>query len=359
MPLATRRFQACTFAVLITFLTAAGGQTRCSQALWEVDLASTYQFRNFGPVRHPRNHLPPMWTNQQGIEFVSPDVLAVYQVSEVNSLEPPKQRDDSGGSGRYVLHVSFLDVTKGNELKTIRLVTQGSGPSRVFPTHDGRYLIRTGETIRSFSAAFAEIAAARLPNSKTASNQRSDVSVSPSGRLIYIKYNASYSPQFVRGTAILDADSLDPKENLTKNEGPGESQRAFTFVARNPSCPSALTRITSEFSVGYGCQDLRLFSNDGQLLWDIPIHEQVISVRGSGALLVASINRRRANPLDLDFGPEPLRVEIYDIATKSKKCAIPVRIKPAPGLWPSMSYALSASGEVAVIQGSTLTLYKP
>ena len=351
--------RACAFAVLITFLTAAGGETFCSQPLWEVDLGSTYQFRDFGPKKHPRNQLPPMWTNQEGIEFVSPDVLAVYQVSEVNSLEPLKQKGDSGGSGRYVLHVSFLDVTNGNELKTIRFVTEGSGPSRVFPTHDGRYLIRTGETIRSFSAAFDESAAARLPNSKTASTQWSDVSVALSGRLIYIKYNASHSSQFVRGTATLDADSLDPKENLAKNEGAGENQHVFTFVARNPSCPSALARITSELSVGYGCEDLRLFSNDGQLQWDIPIHEQVVSVRGSGALLVVSIKRRRANPLDLDFGPEPLRVEIYDIATKSKKCSIPARIKPAPGLWPSMSYALSTSGEVAVVQGSMLSVYRP
>jgi hypothetical protein len=287
-------------------------------------------------MKHPRNQFPLRWANQQGIEFVSPDVLAVYQVSEVDSLEPLKQRDDSGGSGRYVLHVSFLGVTKGNELKTIRLVTEGSGPSRVFPTHDGRYLIRTGETIRSFSAAFDESAVVRLPNSKTASNQWSDVSVSPSGRLIYIKYNAYDSSRFVRGTATLDADSLDPEDNPEKNEGAGEHQDAFTFVARDPSCLSALARITSELFAGYGCGTLRLFSNDGQLLWDIPIHDQVISVRGSGMLLVASINRHRANPLDLDFGPEPLRVEVYDIATRSKTCSIPARIKPAPGLWPNV-----------------------
>ena len=203
--------RAFLFTVLITSLAITGGQKPCSHPLWQVDLTSNYQFRDFDLTKYPRNHLPPMWTKQQGIEFISPNVLAIYQVWEVNSLEPLTQKEDSGGSGRYVLHVSFLDVTKGNELKTIRLVTEGSGPSRVFPTHDGRYLIRTGETIRSFSAAFDESAAARLPNSKTASNQWSDVSVSPSGRLIYIKYNASYSSQFVRGTATLDADSLDPK----------------------------------------------------------------------------------------------------------------------------------------------------
>ncbi|MFY9732480.1 MAG: hypothetical protein WAK24_17855, partial [Candidatus Acidiferrales bacterium] len=89
--------RACTFAVLITFLSATSGQTLCSQPLWEVDLASTYQFRDFGLIKHPRNHLPPVWTNQQGIEFVSPDVLAVYQISEVNNLESLKQKEDSGG----------------------------------------------------------------------------------------------------------------------------------------------------------------------------------------------------------------------------------------------------------------------
>jgi hypothetical protein len=246
--------------ILIVSLAVSGRQERCSQPVWQINLASTYQFRDFGLMKRPRNQLPPIWTYQQGIEFVSPDVLAVYQVSEVNSLEPPKEKEDSGGSGRYVLQVSFLDVTNGNELRTIRLVTEGSGPSRVFPTHDGRYLIRTGETIRSFSAAFDESAIARLPNSKTAKNQWSDVSVSTLGRLIHVKYNASYSSEFVRGTATLDADSLDPKENLARGEGAVENQRSFAFVPKDPSCPSALVTIAAETSVGYGCKDLRVFS---------------------------------------------------------------------------------------------------
>jgi hypothetical protein len=345
--------------ILIVSLAVSGRQERCSQPVWQINLAPTYQFRDFGLMKRPRNQLPPVWTYQQGIEFVSPDVLAVYQVSEVDSLEPPKQKEDSGGSGRYVLHVSFLDVTNGNELRTTRLVTEGSGPSRVFPTHDGRYLIRTGETIRSFSAAFDESAIARLPNSKTAKNQWSDVSVSTLGRLIRVKYNASYSSEFVRGTATLDADSLDPKEDLAGGEGAVENQRSFVFIPKNPSCSSALVAIAAETSVGYGCKDLRVFSNDGQLLWDIPMHEQVDSIRGSRALLVASLTRYRANPLDLDFGPEPLRLEVYDIATRSEKCSIPAKMKPSPGLWPSMSYALSTSGAVAVVEGSMLSLYRP
>lgn len=354
--------RACTFAVLITFLTAAGGQRPCSQPLWEVDLASTHQFRDFGLTKHPRNQLPPMRTNQQGIEFVSPDVLAIYQVSEATSLEDLRQREDSGGSGRYVLHVSFLSVTKGNELRTIRLVTEGSGPSRVFPTHDGRYLIRTGETIRSFSAAFDESATARLPSSKTASYQWSDVSVSYSGRLIYVKYRAadSSSSQLVGGTAVLNADSLDAAEDVaTTGAESGESRPGFSFVAKDPSCRSALARIASDVFVGYGCKDLRVFSHDGHLLWDIPMHERVTSVRGSETLLAAAIQHYRANPLDVDFGPEPLRVELYDVATKSARCSIPARIKSVPGLWPSMFYAVSVSGTVAVIEGNTLSVYQP
>ena len=213
-----------------------GGQRPCLQPLWEVDLASAYQFHDFGLMKHPRNHLPPMWTNQQGIEFVARGARGLSS-SEVNNLEPLRQKEDSGGSGRYVLHVSFLSVTKGNELKTIRLVTEGSGPSRVFPTHDGRYLSGTGETIRSFSAAFDESAAADLPNSKTASNQWSDVSVSPLGRLIYIKYNASYSSQYVRGIAVLDATRSTrrriwraPKEQGRNNATSHLSQKILPVI---------------------------------------------------------------------------------------------------------------------------------
>ena len=352
--------RSCFVLILAISLGAAGGQKPCPQPLWTEELTSMYQFKDFGLAKHPRNRLAPNWMDQQGVEFISPQVLVVYQVSEADNPQPMSRKDESGGSGRYLLHVSFLDVTHGNELKALRLVTDGSRPSRVFPTHDGRSLIRTGETIRSLSATFDETAIAQLPHSKTATNQGSEVSISLSGRVVHIRYRAFYDSQTAGGTAELDADSLDPVEGVLQADVVSDENRpGFTFVPKVSSCYSGLARITSDVFVGYGCKELKLFSRDGQLLWDIPMHDEVVSIRGVGKLLAASIQRYRMDPLDIGFGPEPLRVDLYDVATRSEKCSIPSRIKSLSQRWPTILYALSSSGVVAVIQGNTLSVYQP
>lgn len=352
--------RAC-FAFLVAIsLGAAGSRNPCPQPVWAVDLNSMNQFKNFGLMKHPRNGVAPNWTNQQGIEFISPQVLVVYQVSEEKNPQTIGQKDESGGSGRYLVHVSFLDVTQGKELKALRLVTDSRSPSRVYPTHDGRSLVRTGQTIRSLSPTFDEIAIAHLPHSKTATYQWPEVSISPSGRLVYVKYNASYPSQYVDGTAVLDADSLDPVEDVKDRDGTLRERRPdFTFVAKVDSCPSILANITSDLFVGYGCKELKLFSRNGQTLRDFPMHDQVVSVREGGGLLAASIQRYRMDPFDVGFGPEPLSVNLYDLGSKSEKCSIPSRVKSLPGLWPTIFYALSTSGKIAVLQGSSLRAYEP
>jgi hypothetical protein len=132
------------------------------------------------------------------------------------------------------------------------------------------------------------------------------------------------SSQFVRGTTVLDADSLDPIEKAANGDATlGEGLPGFTFVAKVTSCPSRVASITAEVFVGYGCKELKLFSRDGQLLRNIPMHDQVVLILGGGRLFAASIQRYRLDPLDMDLGPEPLRVALYDVTTKSEKCLIP------------------------------------
>src|ERR1700733_6621827 len=99
------------FALILTIsLGAVGDQHPCPQPGWAMDLVSKYQFQDFGQKKIPANQPTLPLTNQQGIEFITPEVLAVYQVSEVDDPQPVGPKDASGGSGRYQLHVSFLDV---------------------------------------------------------------------------------------------------------------------------------------------------------------------------------------------------------------------------------------------------------
>jgi len=350
-------YRACFVLILFSLFGSIAGRVPCAQPIWAIDLDKTYHFQVFG-VKKRENSWVSL-TNQQGVEFISPEVLAVYQVSEVDEPQALRQKDPSGGSGRYLLHVSILDVTQKTELKSFQFVTSGWLPSRVFPTHDGRFLIRTGEIIRSFSANFDQVAIAHFPHKKTADLEWYEVSVSFSGKRLYIHYTASDSSRLVGGTAVLDADSLHPVEGLPQGDIPsGKVAAGFNDAAKDHSCPSGLARITPDLSVGYGCKELKLFSYDGGLLWDIPMNEQVASVRGAGALLAASIQHPHLNSLDPDIGPEPLQIALYDLATKSEKCSITTKIKSVPRIWSTIFYAVS-SGEVAVIQGNILGVYRP
>jgi hypothetical protein len=92
----------CFIVMLVVSLEAAGGQIPCPQPSWVVDLTSMYQFGDFCLMKHRRNQLAHMWTNQQGIEFISPQILAVYQVSEAQNPEAVSRKDESGGSGRHL-----------------------------------------------------------------------------------------------------------------------------------------------------------------------------------------------------------------------------------------------------------------
>jgi hypothetical protein len=258
------------------------------------------------------------------------------------------------------LHVSLLDVAQKTELKPFQFVTSGWLPSGVFPTHDGRFLIRTGESIRSFSASFEQVAIAHLPYSQDATQESYQLSVSGPGRLLYVKHGKLESSMYESGRAVLDTDSLRPTKGEPQNPAPsGEGLPKFTFVAKEPTCPHWFTKITPELFAGYGCKELKLFSQDGQLLWDIPVEEQVASVRASGTLLAALIKKRYVTLLHPVVGPEPLRIDLFDIDAKSEKCSISVRTELVSGHWPPIFYAVSPSAGVAVIQGNILSVYWP
>jgi hypothetical protein len=348
----------CFVLISLSFFGSVTDRMPCAQPTWVTDIAKSYQFPDFGTTKHENSWvLPP---NQQGIEFISPEVLAVYQVSEVDEPQVLSQKDPSGGSGRYLLHVSILDVTRKTELKSFQFVTSGWLPSQVFPTHDGRFVIRTGQLIRSFSPSFAQVAIAHLPNSQNATQEWYQISVSASRRFLYVRHTKSDSLTSESGTAVLDADSLRPANGEPENHAAsGEDSHGFTFVAEDRSCPHGITKITPKIFVGYGCKELRFFSQDGEVLWDIPVEEQVVSVRATGAVLAAFIKRHYVNLLHPDAGPEPLRIDLFDIDAKLEKCSISVKTELVSGHWPPISYTVSSSGGVAIRQGAVLSVYGP
>ncbi|HEY3770156.1 MAG TPA: hypothetical protein VGN44_15895, partial [Candidatus Angelobacter sp.] len=95
------------------------------------------------------------WTRQQGVRFITHDLLAVYQVFRT---EPPElqARGASGGAGSFRLKIVFFDARDGRELKRLEFPTNAE-VSSILPTHNGQFLVRTGEVFYLYSAAFEQL----------------------------------------------------------------------------------------------------------------------------------------------------------------------------------------------------------
>lgn len=316
---------------LVCVIGASVAEKPCSSPLWTLDLSEKYNFRPFELARHPTNGLPERWKTQQGTVFISSDVLAVYQVLENEQPTSAGSRTESGGAGRFTLQVEFLDTRQGKEMRSLHLTTASADFSEVYPTHDGKFLVRTGEIMRLYSRGFEELASRPLPLARKAPNESWLVAVAPSGTRIYAHHNETFG--FKEGAVdkqyVLDADSLQTISTADQDS-----------LGHWPPEDSEVTW-RREFPEG-----------------SIPKRDRVVSIRGSDSLVAGEIHRRSWNPLDLNVAPKALRILLYSLAKKSELCSIAIT-KPVHG-WPSSYfYAVSAGGTVAVIQGGTLSFYQP
>src|ERR1700722_4311117 len=199
----------CCFTLLFLAISVASAiEHPCRGPLWTVDMTAKYDFRPFGLVKHPRN-LPPLQSRlAQGVVFTSLETLAIFQVSELENLTPLKPRDASGGGGKYVLRIVFLDRSSGSQLHQLNLTTESTATSGVYPTHDGNFLVLTGQLLHLYSPAFQEIASRLGPIGQGGKRDDWHVSVMPSGRKIF-----AYAGLHIDMPFLLDADTLDTIPN--------------------------------------------------------------------------------------------------------------------------------------------------
>jgi hypothetical protein len=109
---------------------------------------------------------------------------------------------------------------------------------------------------------------------------------------------------------------------------------------------------------GHGCKIMKVFSSQGQMIWDVPIHGDVGGFASSGALIATVFYRYHADPFDLGLPPKPLRITVYDLNTKSEKCSVPLTVDVF-GSWESRYFDLSSTGSLAIAQQTLLSLYEP
>src|SRR6478609_11783710 len=125
-------------AVLLICSVCASAQS--AQAKWKIDLTEKYGVQAFDRTINFR------WTLHQGVLFISPERLLVYQVNRLRGTTRLAPRDASGGSGNFILEIRILSAADGSEIKSLQLPTNAEF-SKVLATRDGKFIVRTGDIL--------------------------------------------------------------------------------------------------------------------------------------------------------------------------------------------------------------------
>ena len=160
--------------VALLCLCSACASAQSAQPKWKVDLTQRYGFQAFDRTINFR------WTLHQGLLFISPERLLVYQVNRSRAATKLQARDASGGSGNFILEIKVLDAQDGSEIKSLQLPTNAEF-SKVLATRDGKFIVRTGDILYLYSADFTRLASHPLPLKRQVQEEGWQIGVSPSG----------------------------------------------------------------------------------------------------------------------------------------------------------------------------------
>jgi hypothetical protein len=344
------------------------------------------------------------WMDQQGILFLPHGRLVVYQVKRSTRPATLAPRDASGGTGNFTLSIKALSSENGQLIKSLILPTSGM-VSSVMATRDGRLIVRAGSTLHLYSADFAPIASRTLPVENRDDAAGWQVQVSPSGDevvLIHEKegdsagadgYNAgrtgadAENDETQGGVEILDAETLKlkvqftlahvplfwtPADDLLLSSNPAWAQSDrpigwLDFQGRwspvpsaveqaGNSCRSSVRPIDQHRIVVFGCDAFSVFSTDGKQLFSRKDERFIFrSIAASGPYLAASCDHYRLAG-DMPDGnssatTRPDRIEVYDLDRHARTLSFHVRSL-------RVYYAISAEGDLAVIDGASLEVVR-
>ena len=366
-------------ALFLAFLIGGhpGAPSNCDGPCWSKNLKESNGFRSFDQ----QGDRP--WQSQQGICFIAADRLAVYQVEEQQQQGPLKTRDASGGAGRFHVKIAFLEASDGRELKTLDVQTNAY-VADVLPTHDGQFLIHAGEALYLYSASFERLRLRRLPMAKVAQDESWDVGVSPAGTNVFLAHHQIFGRKEGSRTdvEILDADTLEhladvPVHHLNSFSagdgflvaGNGKGELAISpglgildlqgqwtqMPAGVPgNCPPFLRALAHQLVADVGCNMLSVMSLSNREVFSKTLkgRDTFISVANSGQFLAAEVSREKLTAwLDLGNPWKPLRIELYDLSKAVEMRSVEVRRN-------EVQFAVSARGDLAVVEGDVLTVHK-
>lgn len=375
--------------VLICFCWSYAG-AESAQPKWKIDLTERYGFQAFDRTINFR------WTLHQGVIFLSPERMLVYQVNRSRGETRLARRDASGGSGNFILQIKVLDAKDGSEVKSFDLPTNADF-SKVIPTHDGKFIVRTGDVLYLYSANFERLLERSLPLNRQSQEEAWQISISPSGRKLALVHQQIFRRNPVSPTSaivkaasdieILDADTLKLIEGFTVpsfwdywNESdelllastPQPSASAaglfgeFTIDGRwspllpswysaKQACSYQLIALPQNLFAAFGCGHFSVFPRAGAdvFLMKNKSDDFVATLMQAGEYYAVEVDHRTIFRTDNNVPvarSQPLYVDLYDLKGTVALMSIPVRHS-------NIYFAVSAQGSVVVGDGTSVALF--
>lgn len=357
---------------------------------WKIDLKDKFNFEAFDRAISFR------WTLHQDVVFLSPDKVLVYQVNRSRAPVKLAPRDASGGSGNFILDIRILSAQDGHEIKALRLTTNADS-TEVLATHEGRFLVRTGDVLYLYSADFQKLATKALPLQRTVTEEAWEIGVSPSGKEVVLVHQQIFKRDQLSPTSDIEKASADVEilkeetlettskfslpwflaswsagEHVLLSSRPWPSFDPANFglldyhgnwtplrVAEySPSQPCAYqaTVLSAQLFAAYGCGTLSVFPQSGQTVFSLrsSSKEHVGSVKGSGGNLAVQVERHLVKMDNAANVPirvtKPLRIDVYGAANRKLIFSAPVHSD-------RVYYALAPEGALVVVDGTSLALY--
>jgi hypothetical protein len=338
-----------------------------------------------------------LWTIQQGILFLTPERILLYQVNRTAEQAKLAPRGSSGGAGNFFLNIRVFNVQDGRMVRSLDLPTT-AGISTVLRTHDGAFLVRLGEALYRYSPDFQQTASKALPIERTAPWEDWQIQVSPSGERAILLHEKVFSrPELLAddtvlhdGTAkvevqVLDADTLETQKtfslehtlafwaaagdalfssNPAHSYGDGQVGKldfdgVWTAVNRefpkdSNSCRRGLAAIDQDRLLAFGCGDFTVLAANGKTLFSVKdLESEFKSGAAGGSKLVVRRDRffvERSGSAGGVLITRPYSLDVYDLENYKHRMSVPVHSD-------QVAYAVSVRGELAVVEGDTLRVF--
>lgn len=345
---------------------------------WVLDLKKKLGYESFDRARSNKP-----WEGQQGIVFLTPDELLVYQLKPRSSAL--SSAVINGNPAAFYLQIEILDARNGNPIKSL-LLPCSSESGKVMPLSGGAFLAQSGNVLSLYSAKFEQVASRQLLVATAVQSQEWQIDVSPSKtRVIAVHQEAWEEPEDPKGkhkqtkskadVEVLDPDTLkttkaftvsyldrwsaedddiiaanpaadDEEVSLGIMDFDGKWQPFKTSAENNdPDCPYEMKALEHQLIAAHDCDDLVVVTHSGYV--------RLSQAEGDSSMLI-SIAGADHYLAEAFAAPEVRRIfiSVYDIDKKARVAWVSQQNS-------AVYYAVSASGTLAIIDGGKMKFYEP